>query len=262
MNNLGQDSVSQQLANLQKESEILEQTVQLRNAEVQAAQSELSKLQDQIASKTSRLLKEQAETLEIERTALISAIESRKPELIKINKEITILETKKQRLESDVLSITTELKNTLEITKASITEHDILTNQIIVLEEIINGLKIDKNQLEMSLKESEESEIDIKSSILGAQNDLKIYEERLNTVKLEYSSKLSEKEEKLSLLDTKILMRANEIEQQHKNEEQTRNDLAIRQKSLDEWDKNLRIREEKVAMGEDKLIRHSNLLKL
>ncbi len=89
---------------------------------------------------------------------------------------------------------------------------------------------------------------DISSKILGIDN--------------EYRDKIAEKEQLLKQLDAKLLDVTTSIRQFKEEEATARTQLATWRKTLEEKDQNLRLREQKVEQGENKLINNSNLLNL
>lgn len=106
------------------------------------------------------------------------------------------------------------------------------------------------------MKVSLETEIEeIERKKKQAQRDFKKFD-------ADYEDKRAEKEKKLQILDAKILERSVQIDQDKKSEDTIRSQFARERKALDDRDKNLRLREMKVEMGENKLIQNSDLLNL
>lgn len=257
-----QNSVAGQLDSLRKEAEILEQKVSHKNAELQAAQRKLSSLSDEYASQTEKLVHKQRKTLT--------------SEAIPLRAEIDSLEVTIKKAENSL----SDIKNDLDVTNAEFLERTIKLADINV--EISMTLKrlSDVEEEYESLCASSESLTTQNAALMTANADLiennrvsqealialqekvSALESKIISYNTEYDDKITDKEYQLHILDAKLLEKANQASEINNNDMKTRQDLAVRAKLLDEKDKNIRVREQKVQQGEEKLIRNSNLMDL
>lgn len=115
------------------------------------------------------------------------------------------------------------------------------------------------SQLSQMQKQAETLETHIQHH----KNELSADQKKLESLnKAIFETKKHQKEHDLALLDAKTLDLAQNIEQREEEVNQIRDKFANWQKELEKRDSNLRIREAKVKMGEDKLLTNSDLLNL
>lgn len=87
-------------------------------------------------------------------------------------------------------------------------------------------------------------------------------DEDIQTLESDYEQEKATKEVSISKLDVKLLDKSQELDLIQDKERLIRTDLASWQRSLEEKDKNLRLREVKVEEGENKIVTNANLLNL
>lgn len=126
-----------------------------------------------------------------------------------------------------------------------------------------NNNQIEANKvLETKTAEAKGHLKDLEESIIKTEERKTQVEFELSTLESDYEVKKTEKELKITQLDSRIVELATTLDERRKEELITRSDLAIMSKALEERDRNLRIREEKVNQGENKLVQNSSLLNL
>lgn len=126
----------------------------------------------------------------------------------------------------------------------------------------ITPLGTEKRSLELTISEMTEQQQVLRLSIASLQDIFKDWQKRADGAEAEYADKTASKEKIIQTLDTKILAVTQALEERQLAETSTRDELAKMQRTLDERDRNLRIRETKVEQGESKLIQNANLMNL
>lgn len=239
-----------------------EQTLFSKNAEVQAAQRKLDSLKSDINKKTARLLAEQAKTYRSEGRKLQLDIDEANETLTSLAQDIIGLKDEKRQLSDTVIDL--KLKVDVDIARVESTkkEYAAITESLQRLRDETEVLVTERLTLERSLSELQVQKSALVSSMEKNMDALQSTEKQLAHTEASYASEKGEKAEKIYLLDVKILENTQIIERQQQEEIATRMSLATWQKTLDERDQNLRIREQKVNDGEQKLVRNSTLLDL
>lgn len=119
-----------------------------------------------------------------------------------------------------------------------------------------------KLTLETDISRLEEAKSIIEETIELRTADLDALIETETLSIEEWEKTIDQKEATVKLLDAKLVDLKSTVEQSAKEEMIVRADLAEQRRLLDIRDKNLRIREAKVEIGEQKLIQNSDLLNM
>jgi len=168
---------------------------------------------------------------------------------------------------------TIEIEDTIE--SLTITKDELVS--------VVDKLKIDNSNLESSkitqqiiiddLLSDEEKLTAERNRLVGEISELKptinelkdakkALKDELKTMTDNYESKVSEYEAKLQSLEAQLRSQTQKIIEENADNNKIRENLANMQKSLDERDRNIRIREQKVTQSEGTILRNSNLLNL
>ncbi len=240
----------------------MEQTIQHRNAELLAVQKKLDKLDSLYKSRTEELLEQQQVTLTQFNESSEAVIETKKTEIIELEEALNDLIAQNDKLQSVINNSTDELEiiqqevsdnqNQLERQQEAHTE---ISNQVY-------SLNSTKNTIELEISNLEDKRVELQKLVKLIEERIPTIKTKLEALESEFSQKEAEKQTALNNLDSKLLELTQAIEQNQDEVQRTRNELAIWQKKLEEQDENLRIREAKVSLGENKLIRNSQLLNL
>lgn len=233
-----------------------------KNAEVQAAQEKLESIRLAIHKETERLLLEQRTRLNTVSHELEKGITQQNIVLTELTQTVSNTKCEYSSLQSYIVEAT----NTLELVKKDITdakqEYSSLKQSSTQENERILHLKDQKSQLEIAVSTLKTESI-AETSVLSKLKDTKdILESKIADLEVEYDKKAAEKEEKQAILNTKLLISRQELEQHQQQDTVVRDELAKWQKRLEERDTNLRVRERKVEDSETKLIHNANLLEL
>lgn len=247
---------------LERQSAILEQTVASRSNEVLAAQRKLDDLKVRFDKQTELLLAEQEKNLQ----ATIAPLQAKVTSLqIDVSTQLEAIATNNQQLDSqnsDLQILDKAIIDKLSETKKLETDTDVL--------------RVEYSQLERNNAVLGEQEKALSSDINTLQGNKSVLLEELAVLQAakdtlngkiaakeaEFDTKIATKERQLAQLEAKLLSVAQEIEKSRQDEEIVRNELATWQRKLEGQDRNLRIREQKVEMGESKLISNANLMNL
>lgn len=255
-------SLTDQFREMQKEAAILEQTIQHRKSELQAVQRKLTDLQTEFDRKTLRLLEEQSETLDKSKRILIDE-------------------------QADIRDQIERQKRVIERNTSQILGFEIA---VVELNEVIAGIHSEMNSAEAKLNDTKalNDELIKQNSQLGLARDLVLSEissldtarsiaqtatmesealkmrliEDVQSLEVEHDEKVQDKEKSIALIDAKILESSQQLDLVQDKERLIRGDLATWQRTLEEKDKNLRIRERKVDEGENKIVNNASLMNL
>lgn len=219
-------------------------------------------LQSEFDSKTTQLLAEQESTLEEAKRSLF--------------KELDVLKVKIQSQEGAITDNTSEiilqeeaLEGFLSLAKEANNKLSVAENRLAeVNERTEHSLTENKHQSDVKeLLQADISELEADNNALHSEiteNEalrMKLIED-IQVLETEFQIESADKEKKIQLLDAQILDKVSRSDEITRNEYTTRSDIALQLRNIDEKDRNLRIREQKVEMGEAKLIQNSNLLNL
>lgn len=208
------------------------------------------------------MLAEQAAKFETAKKLLGTEIEVMQSTLDSLKNKVTALNKDKKTLAITIA----EGERLLKVNNKAIEDGrrtvDDLTTDARKLRDGIMPLVDQKAALEVSISGLAGQESELKKSIGTLKIAHKDWQRRTANIESNYIAKVADKEAALKILDTKLLTVTQTLEERQHAEESTRDDLAKRQRILDERDRNLRIREAKVEQGENKLIQNSNLLNL
>lgn len=130
------------------------------------------------------------------------------------------------------------------------------------LQSAIRPLESEKVHLEQCVSDLVDKKRDLETSVNALDSEFAACELRIIQAEAKYTVLITKKEAVVKNLDTKTLDMLHKIKESEVAESATREDLSRWQRVLEERDRNLRIRENKVEMGEDKLVQNSNLLNL
>lgn len=254
--------LAKQLQAMSKEAKTLEQTIQHRKSEVQAVQQKLNQLNDDIDKKTTILLAEQQEQLKLDKSNAHREIATLKAEIEELETFKTTLTEENLILKNDYNALIIELGQA----NASIKNvHNSISDAKDTLLTIRSKVR-DHTSVNADVVNQITENNTILTTTRLAIDDLNSQKQQILTdisnLETKYSDIATEKELYISQLDAKISDLVVNLDNRQREEMITRNDIAIMQKSLDEQDKNLRIREEKVSQGEDRLVNNANLLNL
>jgi chromosome segregation ATPase len=250
------------LGQLQKQAEIAEQTAAHKNAEVQAAQEKLNKLQASFDADTARLTAVQAEKLRTIHQDIENTIQRRhtvcealQQSINEATAELDTLETEIEAMKTTITAVRADLRTTKAALKATEQQLAEVQGAVAIAINEKSRLELEVSALETAKLQLIEDSASLDGQITGRKGEL-------DTIEAEYAAKVADKEAAITLLDAKLLDRGNDIERLNHQEETLRQDLVAWQRRLEEQDKNLRIREAKVNIGEDKIVQNSQLMNL
>lgn len=190
------------------------------------------------------------------------AIREYKAELQRLREAIKVAKNQKATLEEEINSATEKLKATL-----SAEEHaqDAVVDAQKLLDKATQkytALLDESTALKTEISNLLQKQSDLLQTIETTQTEFEAAVARNQASEAVFKKEQSTRERKLQTLAAKILEKAQLLEKQEQEDMITRQSLATWQRTLEEKDKNLRIRESKVEQGEGKLIQNSNLLNL
>lgn len=261
MSRHSQDLTSQ-LKEMHQQAQNLEMTIQHRQHEITASEQTLATLDRKIENQTKQLLVHQAAQLKEQKDRYKTAILTKR-------KQLKALEEAVQTTTTELGAVDSLIKEAQDVLRRLNDERIELTKQITDCKATCNDFQADihlrqdeLHSVEVRISQKEE-ELALCTHALGETRALlHAKEAALTTIEEDYAQKTAKREANIALLDKKLLTRAQELESFKGYEEETRQQLTETQKTLDERDKLLRIREAKVAEGEAKLVQHSNLMNL
>lgn len=207
----------------------------------------LAEQQDRLTRETSALNKDIA-SLTAKRDALVEEIAEAQSILTLAQNDLKKTVKRQENAENAVATAKQELKNVYKQQEAAESAVARAENELLSIEQRVSA-KLEDDQ---SLTRQVETK---KSELSKAKTALKVF-----TVKSK--DKIDELEKAIKSAELRLAVVLQEIDEQVRLDATTRKELANRQIELDKREENLRLREQKVEQGEDKLIRHSNLLNL
>lgn len=251
-----------EIKQLQKQADSLLQTIQHRSSEARAAQLKFDAQQKRFKTETERLIEEQQGDIKValvplqtEKADLEKSIDRLQVDFDERTAIYVSQETDIKRLDMAISNNIAKIKDgeqTLAVIQAEIAqqqrENGTLTAQKLQLQtdiaELTRGQSVIEEELPLLIAQKAHLEEDIA--------DKQVESEKITI----------DRQLKVQALEAQSLKLAQDMEMRIKEDVQTREDLAKRQKMLDERDRNLRIRESKVEMGEGKIIQNANLMNL
>lgn len=137
-----------------------------------------------------------------------------------------------------------------------------LQSEITVLQADIEKYTEQKQALNQEISELQNSRLSLLKEQTALEAQIQGKKADLNDLSEEFTAKKTEFEGEISLLEAKKQKISQEIIDNKAKDEAVRENLSNWSKTLDEKDKNLRIREAKVAEKEKAIVRNYNLLNL
>lgn len=241
---------------------MLEQQIQHRQSEAQAKQKQLDTLSEAIEARTLTLLESQQERLTAAAVPLKASLEELKSQIKTqkglISANVEIISRQMADIEAQNVTLAAAQVAVAETSKK-------LVNALARMEDVkatITKMGAQKQQLE-----SDTADLVAHATQLTATIDELIIQQtalegKLATLDEVYRTKQAEKERIIAMLDVKIIEFTQNLDAMRADEQRTREDLAVWQRSLESQDQNLRIREMKVEQGEGRLVSNSTLLNL
>lgn len=208
------------------------------------------------------MLAEQAKTLSDAKMLLDSDIKKLETSKNTLVAEIVDLTSQRDALKADITEVERSVKST---NKAIIDNHSILNTLKADISDGTAVLKVqndEKATLEQYISMLMDEKAGLEQSLTGLKAAIGEHQAKLDSIDAEYAQKTANKEASLKVLDAKLLSVSQRLERIAADEAVTRNEFATRQRTLDERDANLRIREAKVELGEAKLVNNANLMNL
>lgn len=164
--------------------------------------------------------------------------------------------------ENEINELSAEKDALQHINKDLLDKNDTILASIDQYTQKISVLEHRKQDMESEVTLISDRKIQITSELGDLESQIEQKRKKMNNDTTRYDDFIQSKEKQLDILNAKLLDSAQKVDLNQKYEETTRRQLATWQKALDERDVNLRIRESKIEMGEDKLIQNSNLMNL
>ncbi len=234
----------------------------MRQNEVQAAQKQLDNIDETIKQKTNKLLQEQETTLNGQKVLLLDTLNSLKIDVAQLSKS-------KEHLASSITDLKlqkTSLETSLGELSRSIQEANATLNGFLVLVDNAktkNAKQVQSyNTLAAEVQRLESTERGLKDSIKELTDKKSCLYSDVERMEHEFGPKIEEKEAYIAELDGKIVSAIRELETLQKEEQRIREDLAVREKALEDRDQNLRLREAKADIADQRILANANLMKL
>lgn len=233
-----------------------------KQAELKALQQKVSDAKALHVKQTEKLITEQREILEAESALLLKEIAKEQKTLRKIKLSIKNALERHTTLEATIVDKelqSTELDRVLVSAQSALNE---ATHLVVLANESQVIIQNDIQDLETRKSEISEEITTLEQRLDVQKADVAYYQTHYEASKKQHDEEESKTKQNLQLSENKILENTQLFEQQTREIELTRSELASWHKALEERDQNLRIREQKVEQGENKIIRNSNLLNL
>ncbi len=247
---------------MQQEAEVLQTQIHHRKSELLAVQKKSDNQKKLFERQTEELLKQQKAELDKQRQEFDVELEIKQKQLTALESDIDTAKGILGQLRDQITSQTTVLEQSdkdLKIAQATLREtNQAIDNQNRELEK----LQVDKTHLDESIINADETLQRVFGEINNLKPQKKELEDKIVALNTAWAEEKAKKERSIAILDGKLLSLTQNIEQTEKQEEQTRNDMAVWAKKLEAREQNLRIREAKATQDEDKIVRNSNLLNL
>lgn len=231
-----------------------------------AARSQWTNQRKQIAEDTQV-------TIDVSKTAIETALKEARKELATINGQINaqteVLAKRRNEQEHIYAKVDAEIGD-LEHTKKVLTqtntelvaENRDLGSEIAVRRADVLALQRSTELAETTVSELEGKKNRLVSELEALQEGVETATADLQALKGEFAARQTEINREVSILEARKQALAQEIMDNQAQDEKVRDNLAVWSKSLDEKDRNLRIRESKVNEQEKSIARNYNLLNL
>ncbi len=233
-----------------------------KNAELRAVQEKLNRLQTRFDTETERLSREQKERLEKERADLEASIVECKKSALLLEDNVSALVVQRQELNKELSKADTLLQEATERLRNIESLCTTRASEISALEKQAGNLTAEKLKLTHDIEDARDQEQILRNDIDLLQDVLTQTQQKVELSNKEYNDGINDKRKLLKILENKILENNQILEQRHVDEVSLRNELADKERLLNERDQLLRVREAKVEIGENKILRNSNLLNL
>lgn len=208
------------------------------------------------------MLKEQRETLSADASVVLVQVNEQRRKLTNINDDIAIAQKLKLKTDKELGDVTTRLESVYKAVESAQDDLVITRKQQEEADQQLADVQQQRLVVEQSISKLTEEENRLLSSISDKEAVLYALEQQEISDRDAFVAAEALRSQKLKELDAKLLVVVDEINQNADEFNNTRDSLATWQKTLEERDKNLRVRELKVEQGEGKLIQNANLLNL
>jgi len=233
----------------------------------------ISTLHDQATKQKSKLEADYKKTLDDNKTRLESATKVAKKDLTDTEVELSTLKDRLETYKENYNEMVAVLKDDIELLNISKSELETsvdalrietsnLESKKINQQIIIDNLLSDEERLKTERQRLSDEIAALKTDISNLKTDKTTLESDFNTTKQDYDKQIVLLEDKLRRLGAQCNAQAQKIIEESTDNDKIRDNLANMQKALDERDRNIRIREQKVTQSEGTILRNSNLLNL
>lgn len=212
-------------------------------------------------------------TISVSKTAIAEATANGKSELQVIQQQIADSNKEFQELRAVHITDTQVLEQViedLEHTKKVLSNTNVvlqddnrmLQSEITIARETLNGLNTDIGTLKEAIATAHEQKQRLEDEVAILQSQSDTLTQRVEQLQNDIRTKTEQYNTNIAILEQKKQDLTTEIVENRAADEKVRENLASWSKTLDERDKNLRIRESKVNEQEKSIARNYNLLNL
>lgn len=254
------------LKKLQAQTAAEEQKLQHLQASTKAAQGQWEDQREQIVSDTET-------TIEAARLAIEKATKDAKKTLAALHVQIkeageayTKQRTEQGQATAKVEAELTELEHTKKVLQAANTDlreqNLTLTSEITVSQELLTDLTTKENDTSLRISGLSAKKVDLEDELHILNDKISLKNDELDALITDFDTKQGNYTRAISVLEQKKQDLMQEIISNKENDEKVRDNLAKWAKTLEEKDKNLRVREAQVDQKEKAIARNYNLLNM
>lgn len=221
-----------------------------------------AKLRSKIETETAELLRKREVEFVSQQKSSQKVLNELREQIVESRAEVMDLKEKKNELDNLLLAKQVDLESSVKAVQFQQRKLDSLKAEYEQAMGTFKELDSKYNMMEGSIGQLGEDRDKLSKDVERIKTNHFVLLEKLDNLEKEYAGKEKELQKKIGPLKSKLL----EIEQSiiEKSDEinQTQDDLARRKLAMDDWEKNLTLREKKVMMGEDRLQQNNDLLNL
>lgn len=253
-------------AKLQKRVNQLQSQIQTLEAASRTAQKEWAALKRRVASDTEVTIQSSREAIETATAEAKDALISLQAEGDRLRDNLKTEQKGFEVLRKSYLeeNATLERDNkVLQVTHATLQEQNTtLASEIEVRGDAVANLKRTEEALTGQIAELHIQDEQASDKLVAIRKECEDFDSRLSALSMQYDENMAKFIREIDLLELKKEALEREIIENRANDDAVRENLAKWQKTLDEKDDNLRIREARVNQQEKAIARNYNLLNL
>lgn len=259
---MSSQNLMKDLESLQRQAKQAQETLVHSKNEVQAAQKDLKTLKSRLDAETETLLARRREQLEILASTHAETLDNLQKDIASHKEELASVLEKVSNSRDDLQAVS-ESKKQLS-SEFSQLKADVIasTNELNDVRDSVVSMKSDHEALVSNVKSAQKELWSIQAVITELASYKEVLSSDISKLEGDFIDERSRLEEDIRAVEARLIRLRQEETEKLESEDETRKYLAAKAISLDERERVLRLREQKVEISEKKIRRNANLMNL